>query len=231
MNTFNLKNKLKFSRLLLVAVALFSLQSCLDDNDFEGYTWRALGLVKQGPDSSYYIKSDYGDTLLISSDAVSYFKLNDSLRVITDFVLRENTANTDTRYHVGIQAVRKVLFKNPVDRITFPADSLGTSKISLGQAWFVRDMLNVEFAYLGGGNVVHYINLAYNGAQLQANPDTLDLELRHNDGKDPFRYETTGFVTFNMKNLQKAERDSVVLRIKSDGIYGSEKIVYRTYKY
>ena len=222
---------MKFSRLLLVAVALFSLQSCLDDEDFEGYTWRTLGLVKQAPDSSYYIKSDYGDTLLISSDAVSYFKLNDSLRVITDFVVRENTDNTDTRYHVGLQAVRKVLFKNPVDRNTMPSDSLGTSKISMGQVWFVRDMLNFEFAYLGGGNVTHYINLAYNGNQLQANPDTLDLELRHNDGKDPIRYETTGFVTFNMKNLQQAERDSIVLRIKSDGIYGSEKIIYRTYKY
>jgi hypothetical protein len=85
----------------------------------------------------------------------------------------------------------------------------------INDAWIGNDYLNIDFLFNYGGVRPHAINLVTAPKPAASVPDTIELELRHNAFGSTSQRLYEGFVCFDLKPLQRADTDSVILALKA----------------
>ena len=207
----------------LVLVSLFI--SCTKSDNKQYYS--VLGTVSKTNDSTIIV-TDESERLLVKNTGSTIESLKDKDRVIAYFTITNDMLPKGINYVVDLYDITKVLYKPAIDLTPENADSIGNDPINVNNIWVVRDYLNMNFTYYGN-NKTHYINLVRLPATVTG--DTINLEVRHNDNGDDNSYEINGLVSFDLKSLQKAAADSVILHVKVKEFASNFYEHYFTYKY
>ena len=152
--------------ILPILISVFILSSCNNDDSYSlGKFWITSGTVSLiGEDEDYYyVTADNGEVLFPSATNIHPKYLEDGMRVIVNFTKLGDADEDDYYdYYVKVNDMTSILTK-PIFNFTEETtetvkDSIGNDPVTILDAWFTNDFLNVEFKY-GGGNRVHYINL------------------------------------------------------------------------
>ena len=193
--------------ILLVAVSIIAFNAC--ENDYEDYSsgdiWISMGLVETNTMGyDFVIYCDNGDTLLPAVNAASNFETYNQQRVIANYTILDNVDSSAQLYYAQINNLYEVLYKDIIELTSSNADSLGNDPVQIQDIWVVKNMLNIEFQYLGN-NKTHYINLAYTTNENGEIEKPVELEFRHNANDDDEALTLDGIVTFKLDKLQTDE--------------------------
>ncbi len=223
--------------LLFGVMGVLMFTSCNDDDDSYSLNnfWLSSGTVTKEV-GSFYVTTDKGKKLWPSASDISPTLLNDGMRVLVNYTILGNTnPNSTYDYNVKINDLSQILTK-PVFEFTAETsvavvDSVGNDAVTIVDAWFTGNYLNVEFEY-GGGSTVHFINLVYDQENPKTDNGEFILELKHNKNQDQYNYLLWGIASFDVSSfkLQDATKVDFLIRSKSkDGQYSYNKVV--SYKY
>jgi hypothetical protein len=214
--------KLK-SAYFLIAAALVSLTSCLDQDDY--YLWgdiypNAIVTVKTADDGRMFLQLDEETTLLPDNMTASPFG-DKEVRALTNF---KSLAGEKEGYDeiVYVNWIDSILTKNPVPFVAGENDKLyGSAPVDIVDDWITI----VEDGYLtlhlrmewGDQNKQHRINLLTGG-----NPDDpYQVELRHDamgDGNG-MAYDT--YAAFCLDSLPDTKGETVKLKLVWESLRGS----------
>lgn len=221
-------------KVTVALMALALLSSCAKEEDYYSLNdvWLSLGIIDTSNNLGYdyIVYCDNGDTLLPVANNVPYFEAEDSQRVLINFTILDEVGAAPQKYYVKINNLQQVLLKDPVELTTANSDSLGHDSITINNLWIARDMMNIEFTYLGGIEQ-HYINLAYTTNDKGQIDLPVELNFRHNANNDQAKVLLTGIVSFRMKNLQVEGQDSISYTVHSTGLLDGNQTFEGSYSY
>lgn len=223
--------------LLFGVMGMLMFTSCNDDDDSYSLNnfWLSSGTVTKEV-GSFYVTTDKGKKLWPSASDISPTLLNDGMRVLVNYTILGNTnPNSTYDYNVKIndlsQILTKPVFEFAAETPAAVVDSVGNDAVTIVDAWFTGNYLNVEFEY-GGGSTVHFINLVYDKQNPKTDNGEVILELKHNKNQDQYNYLLWGIASFDVSSfkLQDAAKVDFLIRSKGkDGQYSYNKVV--SYKY
>ncbi len=211
---------------------MFIATGCFEDED--GYSlndmWVGFGMVEQisSDPVEYRITMDNGDVMIPMAagystpwyyqgthDSGSRLKTGDRVlmnyTVIGDYT--DDEGNVES-YYIRINSIKQVLLKDILDITEENQDSIGNDPVIVKDCWMTDSLLNFEIKYWGRYEI-HFINLVKAPGELTEADQPIELELRHNDNGDTKDIPYAAYVSFNLRELQIAELDSVQFRITS----------------
>jgi len=218
---------------LIISLSVLVFFSCGDKKDYYslGDIWISLGMIeKQDSDSNFIIYLDNGDTLVPATNDAPYFYLKNDQRVMVNYTILDEVGKSTKKFWVKINDLYDVLFKDIIELNEANNDSIGNDPVNIDNIWISKNLLNIEFKYLGGDKI-HYINLTHQADNITNLSQSVELELRHNANNDSLKYSLTGIVTFNLKNIEISNQDSVNFIVKSTDYKGDEHTFNGTYYY
>jgi hypothetical protein len=226
-------SKLVLFYLILLALLSPLFYSC--DADEENYSigdiWISMGFInKPQSTESFTVILDSGDTLVPVANAVPYFKINDSLRVMVNYTILDEVEESTQKYYVKINNLYDVLYKGIIELTNEDSDSIGNDPVQIDDIWINNNLLNIEFRYIGG-EMIHFINLIRTEGDVAKAPQPIELEIRHNARNDQQRYTMQSIVTFDLKNIQIPGQDSVQFIVSSTDYKGDKHTFNSTYYY
>jgi len=212
-----------FLFLILGVIFSFFIGCDLDkDNNSLNNAWVGFGLIhKDTINESFTINLDNDAVLYPATNSVAWSEVSDNERVLTNFTILGNKANTDNKeqYYVKINSLRKILYKGILDITPAIEDSIGNDPIKVKDNWIINNMLNFELQYPGGSKI-HFINLVKQPGVLNIDNGPVVLELRHNNNSDPEQYPLSAIVTFDLSSLKIHGKTSTPIKIIAKGFDG-----------
>ena len=225
---------MKGIRIIAFLVGAITLGSCAQQEDYYSLNdiWLSLGIMDTNNPLGYdyVLYCDNGDTLLPAVNSVPYFEAKDSQRVLINYTILDEVGTSTKKFYVKINNLQDVLFKDVIEMNATNADSLGQDSITINKLWVVKDLMNVEFTYLGGIER-HYINMAYSLNENGTLDQPVQLEFRHNANNDAATILLSGIVTFRLNKLQVPGQDSVNFVVRSTGLLDGDQSFTGTYSY
>jgi len=223
-----------FLFLILGVIFSFFIGCDLDkDNNSLNNAWVGFGLIhKDTINESFTINLDNDAVLYPATNSVAWSEVSDNERVLTNFTILGNKANTDNKeqYYVKINSLRKILYKGILDITPAIEDSIGNDPIKVKDNWIINNMLNFELQYPGGSKI-HFINLVKQPGVLNIDNGPVVLELRHNNNSDPEQYPLSAIVTFDLSSLKIHGKTSTPIKIIAKGFDGDNFEFTGEYKY
>lgn len=209
-----------------------SLISCDDDDEDYNLSQGVGDVMPYKGGSIIKVLMDDADTVLITNSERYAFDENTRVSFAGE-IISERKIGDHRFYEFRAAIMDKILTKKPLlqtelDADKILADSVGNDPISLYSADIASKYLNINYTLMhGGAGQKHFINLVVNDLPtpepLIADANgvlTLKTELRHNAFEDARRYESFGFVSFNIEDYLKIEGlKKIVFEIK----YGNYK--------
>ena len=227
-----MKNILKLGLILFAAIGLSGCD--LNDDDSLGNFWVDLGFVQSGENGDgFMIKVDEGYFIIpVNMNGIDTDKYPNNERVIVNYTIIGDvgTEGDNKQYYARINSLKDVLFKGIIDITPEIEDSIGNDPIHVENVWKTDSLLNFQLYYYGF-NKIHYINLVKQPGELTEDDLPVELELRHNDNDDNQTYQMAALVTFDMRSIQIAGRDSVNFVVKGKKYDGNEFTYKGVYKY
>ncbi|MFY9152773.1 MAG: NigD-like protein [Prolixibacteraceae bacterium] len=226
----------KLALIVLVGILISFLPGC-DLNDDDCYSvndaWVGFGLVqKDSLSDTFIIKMDDGEVLYPTNNSLSWHKVTDNERVLTNFTILGNKKNPNhnEEYYVRINSLRKILYKGILDITPENEDSIGNDPIHVHDKWIKGNMLNFELKYKGG-NEIHFINLVKQPGEITSASEPVVLELRHNTNGDTEKLPLSAIVTFDLSSLKIEGKNSTQFKVIAKEPDGSEFEYTAEYKY
>ena len=221
--------------LLLVASLSGLMTGCdMDDDGFYvNDAWTGFGLVNKVVNSeSFTIEMDDGEVLYPSTNSGLVKDVFNNERVLVNFSILGNKENPDHNeyYYVKINSLRKILYKGIFDITPAKEDSIGNDPIQVEDKWIKKDMLNFELKYWGG-NKTHFINLVKQPGAINPDNGPVILELRHNINGDTEEFPFSAFVSFDLRSLKVAGKNSTSFKVIAKGFDGQDFEYTGEYKY
>jgi hypothetical protein len=227
--------KQKFGKwFFMMMLAAFVLPACsdMDDGYSLGDIWLSLGMVETENTSGYeyLLICDNGDTLLPAASDVPYFKTKQDQRVLINFTILDEVGLATNKFYVKVNNLQEILLKDPIELTPENADSLGNDSITINKIWIAKDMLNIDFSYIGG-LTMHYINLAYTLNENGELEQPVELQFLHNANNDDARMIMGNIVSFRLDLLEFDGQNSTDFVVKSAGLLDSDQEFTGTYSY
>lgn len=220
--------KLKFIAALAIALTLVPfLQSCLDDDDTE-YPWLAMSTIKtlEGVGQGYYFGLDDGSKMYPGDTAAihNYTPIDGQRAFIYFNYLDESKVGYD--HNVQVEQIINILTKDIIELNAENAQAIGDNKINATSAWIAQNYLNIEYQYMGTGNIdkKHFLNLVVNTLATGKDEEGyISLEFRHNaEGDAPERIRE-GYVSFKLGMIEEQMKEAKGLKIRVNSIYDGVK--------
>lgn len=197
------------------ALGLFSVVavSCSDDDDDRYTLSQGVGDIMSYSGSTMKILMDDMDTVLVTN-AVKYdFKVGDRVAFAGEIISERK--NEHRFYEFRAVVIDKVLTKKPLlqselDADQNLADSVGNDRIEfMGDVDIASKYLNINFILLQGGiGIKHFINLVIDDVtpiEVVNGELVLNASFRQNANGDIPRYESYGFVSFDIEHYLSME--------------------------
>jgi len=219
--------------LLIVTISSPLFYSCETDDDYYSLSniWLSMGFIDKPQNSeSFTINLDSGDTLVPISNTVPYFRTKDLQRVVVNYTILDEVGQSTKKFYVKINNLSDVLYKDIIELTGSNNDSIGNDPVQVDDIWVSKNLLNVEFRFLGG-EMIHYINLTRPNGDINTITQPVELELRHNIRDDQQKYTMNSIVTFDLKNIKIPGQDSVKFVVKSTDYKGDKHTFNGTYYY
>ncbi|MBN2806233.1 MAG: NigD-like N-terminal domain-containing protein [Prolixibacteraceae bacterium] len=220
--------------LIMMLLAGIFLTACsdMDDGYSLGDIWLSLGMVETENTSGYdyLLICDNGDTLLPAASDVPYFKTKQDQRVLINFTILDEVGLATNKFYVKVNNLQEILLKDLIELTPENADSLGNDSITINKIWMAKNMLNIDFSYIGG-LTMHYINLAYTLDENGELKQPVELQFLHNANNDEARLIMGNIVSFRMDQLKFAGQDSTDFVVKSAGLLESAQEFTGTFRY
>lgn len=188
-------------RVILVIPAIVALlfAACTTRSPETGY-YIGWGVVGSAEDP-FTINMDNGSRLIVLTNLVPNFELENDKRVIVDYSIIEQVEAVTPTYNVRVNMLYNVLSKPLLEQSCINSeendideDSVGYDPIRINRANFSGVFLNLAFQIKAGNSgVKHWINLVYDDIERDSEikGDTAFLRLRHNAFGDPATQWTT----------------------------------------
>ncbi len=223
--------------LFLVSVVFFTLvffTGCDDDDNYPTRYYSSTGTFIKG-DDSFYFKTDQGNVMALSSGSnlnEDDFS-NDSTRALSVFYVEKEYSEGDIDSLINVtdydEILTKSIFHFTSETEEDVKDSIGNDAIHIRDMWITDNYLTIYFSYYGGSEI-HYINLVQDADSLESADGDLILEFKHNANSDNYGYNLSGFVSFDISELQSTDSSSISLLVRniinSSGDYEDQTIVY-----
>lgn len=200
-----------------------SLQSCLDDDD---YDWNlrypnALVTVKPVNNNSFFLQLDDSTTLLPTNMTSSPFG-DKEIRALVNFSEVDKPSEGYDKA-ILINWIDSILTKPIAPNLGSDNDKIyGTDPVEIINDWVTiaeDGYLTLRFRTLFGDNSkTHYVNLL--ASSDAANP--YEVEFRHNANGDIYGKEVDGLVAFNLSSLPDTEGKTVKLKLKWKSFSGDK---------
>lgn len=204
----------------IIALICLFMVSCDDDDDYSlGKYWITTGTVEKTADY-YFVTTDGGETLWPSATNVNPDDLENGMRVFVNYtILGDGEDGGSYDYFVRINSMSEILTK-PVFDFTAETtqevrDSIGNDAVTITDAWFTDNYLNIQFEYGGGLGYTHFINLVKDDEDLETGEGAIILELKHNKNGDPNSYLQWSIASFDISELQVDGQTSVDVFIRA----------------
>lgn len=195
---------------------LLALISCNKKDEYSLGAFRiGIATIKVESESSYSILLDNGVKLWPAASDIRYIPKNNQ-RAFVNYTLLSGEYN-GYDHLVKVNDIWNILTKDIIDLTSENQKEIGNDPIRANYFWIANDFLNIDFMFNYGGVQPHFINLVNNTItnELDDSEEIIELEFRHNsyESKNDSRL-TEGLVSFNIKELQKSDANSVNIRIK-----------------
>lgn len=228
--------KLKFylATVILTALAMFMLQSCLEDNSnsypYNGSnanTLFTIGTLKIIDGRDYCFSLDDGSKMYPSDTTnIHDYELVDGQRVFIQFLpLKESKLGYE--YNVKLIQLENILTKDIIPLTEETADSIGNDRINVTELWVTGKYLNIEHQFFHSENpqIRHMLNMVIN--ETAEAPETedgyLNLEFRHNAYHDEQRKAGWGIVSFKLEGIEKLLEGKKGLKVLVNSIYDGKR--------
>ncbi|HBG40465.1 MAG TPA: hypothetical protein DDW85_03490 [Porphyromonadaceae bacterium] len=214
---------------ICLAALLAYFSSCDDNSQYSlGDFVVSIATVEPTGANGYHIVLDNGKRLLPVHSDIRYMPGSEQRVVVNYTILSDAKDGYD--YYVKINDIWNILTKQVIELNEENADSIGNDPIQIHDIWVGGDYLNVDFFFnYGKGEKPHAVNMVKNTLSSEATLNGVDLEFRHNAYNSASSKLYRGFVSFNLKPLQRTDVDSVVISVKVKD-WAEEKnyeVVYR----
>lgn len=204
-----------FKHALVASVAIFSLQSCNDDDDCD-YSLlfpNALVTVKTDADDTFFLQLDDETTLLPVNVTKSPFGEKE-VRALINYTETEDPANGFSKA-VHINWIDSILTKPIAENLGEEENDnvYGNDPVEILNSW----MTVSEDGYLtlrfrtewGNTGIKHFVNLVPTN-----NPDNkYEVEFRHNAYGDVNGHPADGLVAFKLDQLPDTNGETVKLKL------------------
>lgn len=220
------KLRLYLAALMLVAVAMPLLQSCMD-NDEKSQSRFTIGTLQIIQDNEYFFKLDEGDKMYPSDTTYIHdYTLIDGQRVFIHFLpLEEDMPGYE--YNVKLIQLQNILTKDIIPLTEETADSIGNDRVNVYQPWISGDYLNIEYQYFHSNDKDkrHMLNLVINQtADAPENEEGyINLEFRHNAYNDEQRTTGWGIISFRLDEIAAQLQGKKGLKILVNSIYDGKR--------
>lgn len=218
-----------FSKALLAALAIastLSLQSCLDDDNDNGYLRlpNALVTVKHAADNTFFLQLDENTTLLPTNVKTSPFG-DKEVRALMNFdVVDEPSGDYDKA--IFINWIDSILTKPIAPDLGEKNDEVyGTDPVEIVNDWVTiaeDGYLTLRFRTVWGGGKKHFVNLLL--GQDPENPYL--VEFRHNAYGDVYGDTDDGLAAFKLDALPDTEGKTVKLTLKWKSFSGEKTTTF-----
>lgn len=206
--------------LMIAAVALFSLPSCLGDDELAGdpsysldNVWLAIATVVPQGGNVFYLRLDNGDTLWPAATNYPDYEPKEDQRAFISFTILSDSIQGFAHY-IKLNGIHDILTKRIAANLGAENDSVyGTDPVDIpsdGNIWVGDGYLNFYFIVKQGGQKAHYINLI----QPDAANEPYTVEFRHHANGDPEITTGSGRVAFNLASLPDTGGKTVDLKVK-----------------
>ena len=195
---------------------LLALVSCNKKDEYSLGTFHiGIATIKVESENSYSILLDNGDKLWPAASDIRYIP-KDNQRAFVNYTLLSGEYN-GYDHLVKVNDIWNILTKDIIDLTPENEKEIGNDPIKANYFWIANDFLNIDFMFNYGGVQPHFINLVNNTVtnELGEDEELIELEFRHNSyGSTNTTRFTEGIVSFNIKDLQKSDTNTVKIRIK-----------------
>ena len=206
--------------LMVAAVTLFSLPSCLGDDDLvndPNYSldnvWLAIATVVPQGGNVFYLRLDNGKTLWPAATNYPDYEPKENQRAFVSFTMMSDSIQGFAHY-IKLNGIHDILTKQIAPDMGAANDSIyGTDPVDIPgveNVWVGDGYLNFYFIVKQGGQKAHYINLI----QPDAENDPYMVEFRHHAKGDPAISSGSGRVAFNLASLPDTKGKTVDLKVK-----------------
>ena len=214
----------------VICASLFSLSSCLDDDDYNPIIIDPVNVpnmlvtVKPTGENSFYMQLDDSTTLYPTNLTASPFGMKE-VRALASCIVEEKPANGYTKA-VAVLWMDSILTKQIAPDLGLANDSIyGTDPVDIVKDWVTiaeDGYLTLRFrTNFGFSGTKHFVNLLMN-----QNPDNpYEVEFRHNAYGDVSGSRADGLVAFKLSDLPDTNGKNVKLKLvwKSyDGMHSTE---------
>lgn len=214
-----------FKLCFVASVALFSLQSCNDDDDY-GYSYllpNALVTAKTDAKNTFFLQLDDKTTLLPVNVTKSPFGEKE-VRALTNFKETEDQANGFSKA-VHINWIDSILTKPLAENLGDKENDkvYGNDPVEILNSWMTVSedgYLTLRFRTVWGNtSIKHFVNLFPTD-----NPDNkYEVEFRHNAYGDVKGQPADGLVAFKLDQLPDTEGKTVKLKLIWNSFSGEKK--------
>ncbi|WP_029904885.1 NigD-like protein [Prevotella sp. 10(H)] len=212
--------------LMTLGLMCFTLtfQSCLDDDDDDGWELRhpnALVTVKPIDDKSFFLQLDDKTTLLPTNIGASPFGAKE-VRALVNYS-EVNKPSEGYSKAVQINWIDSLLTKQIAPDLGADNDKIyGTDPVEIINDWVTiaeDGYLTLRFRTIfNEGSKPHFVNLL--ASTDPAKP--YEVEFRHNAYDDVYGKEADGLVAFNLSSLPDTEGKTVKLKLKWKSFTGDK---------
>lgn len=212
---------------ILFLTVLYGAFSCKDSEGYSLGDFRVDIATAIVDNKGFSLVLDDG-TLLWPAASKTHYTPENGQRVFVNYtVISDKRDGYD--HFIRINDMWRILTKNIVTLTAQNSDSIGNDPIKVNEMWIGSDYLNIDFMFAYGGGKPNLINLVSNTLSSETTPDAIDLEFRNNAHKNYGTRLTQGFVSFNIKSLQRSDADSVklVIHVKEGKDIKKYHLVYR----
>ena len=232
-NSRHMKNSVRTAfKALAAAIAIISLNSCIEGNDYDYSLLQPSAIVTVKPVTSgetdwHYFQLNDEEKLLPTDWQTLPFG-SEEVRAFVNYEKTEFPEGSDpTGYSSAVKVnwIDKILTKNPVD-MSASEEDYGTDPVEIYADW----MTNVEDGYLtihfftnwSDSNIKHELTLLTN-----VNPDDpYEVRFAHNAHGDGDYYRGDGIVAFRLKDLPDTNGKTVKLTLKFDSFSGEKTVKF-----
>lgn len=213
--------KLNVWILMLMLVLVPTFQSCLDDDDQEGFDKVALVTVKALGENDYYFLLDSGKKMYPEEkNGWGNYKVTDGQRAYVYFDIVDHSTQTradEYDYYIYIGGIENILTKKVIEMTAETKDSIGDNRLKPIGLSVSGGHLNVEYLTAASGTTKHMVNLVENKIKTTVDDEGYTVLEFHLNSFDDYGPLHKGLVSFRLGDFDPSVtgKKGIKLRVRT----------------